>query len=373
MKNVGGWSCVALALFVASCGGGGGDGGDDSSAAVQGAVEAAPEKEELRVYGYAYKTELLSTAMKKDLDRGLLTDVAISFAWVDAQGNITGFDPSSSTLKQFVELAHAKGVSAHLAIALFDSEVTKSVLVSAQEKMVSQITSLCVAADLDAASLDFEAVPHTTQYRDLYTAFTKKLRDALTPKGIKLYHAVSQMPESNMDAAKIAEYSDGLFIMGYAYAGSWSYYASPNAPYSTGGVWGRSYETDMLSATNGKSWKSKVADAKKLILGVPFYGHKFQVSSFGVKAVKVAGTSVPAVTLPTAAASYGTKWDAASKTPYWEWTASDGKKYQAWYENAQSMAIKFAGVKAAGFGGIGMWKLPWGTEAVWDEIQKYKE
>ncbi|GEM_PF-2791373 len=350
--------------------------GDGTAAAptVSGSVEAtSPKKSETRrVYGYAWKSELLSAGMKKDLDRGLLTDVAIAFAKVDSKGNITGFDPTSSTVKQFVDLAHGKGVSVHLAVALFGSETTKTVLVNAQQKMVNQIVSLLEAADLDAASLDFEAVPHTAYYRDLYSDFTEKLRDALWPKGLKLYHAVSQRPESNMDPVRLSNASDGLFIMGYAYAGSWSTYAAPNAPYSTGGLWNRSYESDMLNPANGKSWKAKAPDPKKLILGVPFYGHRFQVQNGGIKAHRVAGSSVPAITVKSAASSYGTKWDSASKSPYWEWT-SGGVKYQAWFENAQSMAIKFQGVKDAGFGGIGMWKLPWGTEEIWDEIQKYKD
>ena len=117
------------------------------------------------------------------------------------------------------------------------------------------------------------------------------------------------------------------------------------------------------------SFEQPKSDPKKLILGVPFYGHKFTVSTFGIKAPKVAGTSVPSVSLPNTT-GYGTKWDPASKTPYWEWMAG-GVKYQAWYENGESMRIKLAGVKAAGFGGMGMWKLPWGTEPIWTEIDRY--
>jgi spore germination protein YaaH len=235
---------------------------------------------------------------------------------------------------------------------------------------MSQIVKAVEDANLDAASLDFEMVP--SKYKDAYATFVEKIAVALHAKGRKLYMAVAQRPAPSEDAVRLSNACDGLFIMGYAYAGSWSTYASPNAPYSAGTIWSRSYETDVFSKTNGKAWLAHMSKPEKLILGVPFYGHKFQTTGFGVKAKKVSGSSVPAVMMPTAAASYGKKWDSASKTPYWEWS-SGGKNYQAWYEDAESMAIKFQGAKGAALGGIGMWKLPWGTESVWTEIQKYKE
>lgn len=104
-----------------------GCGDDPEPAAVQGSTETAgavevSKKPERQVYGYAYKTELMSAAMKKDVERGLLTAVAVSFAYVDSGGNLTNFDPQSATLKQFVEFAHAKGVSVHLAVALLQTD-----------------------------------------------------------------------------------------------------------------------------------------------------------------------------------------------------------------------------------------------------------
>jgi di-N-acetylchitobiase len=56
-------------------------------------------------------------------------------------------------------------------------------------------------------------------------------------------------------------------------------------------------------------------------------------------------------------ASHGEEWDAWSQTPFLRYTdPHQGTAYEIWYENQESLALKYAYAKKAGVRGVGMWQ-----------------
>ncbi|MDP6958440.1 MAG: hypothetical protein QF645_06450, partial [Planctomycetota bacterium] len=99
--------------------------------------------------------------------------------------------------------------------------------------------------------------------------------------------------------------------------------------------------------------------------------YRWQTYGLGVKSQTVSGTA-KALTVSYILSKYGKEWDSYSQTPYYAWS-SGGDYYQVWYDDAESFALKFDAAHQAGYGGIGMWKLPWATDDIWNEIKKYQE
>lgn len=359
-----GWILVAFFFTLLNC-----RHDDDPAPTVEGAPETLTQVR--HVYGYAYKSDLTKSTMAKDINRELITVVALHAAHPESDGDIDDFDVTGSSVVDFVDHAHSHGVKVHLNIACFSSSDSKSVLKYHKDKMSSQIMDLVEAGNLDGVCLDFENIPNEEYYRDLFSTFSEILAEKLHAKNMELFIAVGSRPGGDDDPDRLSAAADGLFLMGYAYSGPWSSYAGPTAPLTTGGKWWAAYSTFIFNADSTKTWTAKGVDPKKLILGVPFYGYRWQTYGLGVKSQVVSGTA-KALTQSYIESKYGMEWDGYSQTPYYAWS-SGGDYYQVWYDNAESFGLKFTAANDAGYGGIGMWKLPWATDDVWEEIRKYRE
>ncbi len=339
------------------------------AALVAGCLEVKPV-EPKEVMGYALTGHVSGVDLNADVDRGLLTTVCVHAAYPDATGKLTGFTPTSAALKSFVDKCHAKGARVVLSVASFSSTTIKSVLDSHQDALVAAIHDAVVAAGLDGASIDMEEVPDTIAYRDKFTAFCEKVAASMHAGSRKMYIAVHPIVYTRYDGAKLAALSDGLFLMGYGFHWSGGSKAGPLAPLTTGGFWPMGYDTKIFSTTVSNSWSKVVTDPKKLILGVPWYGYKWPTVSTALNASTTAKGTAKSYRYEIAG-KVTPIWEEKSQTPYATMTEG-GVTYQLWFDDEKSNGLKFAAAKEHKFGGIGMWRLPWGTDGVWDEVKKYK-
>lgn len=117
----------------------------------------------------------------------------------------------------------------------------------------------------------------------------------------------------------------------------------------------------------------------KLILGLPWYGYDYpcekpmtveddfcslklvpfrgvncsdaagrEVSYCNVRAVLDAGASLTSVNQTS-----GRRWDESLQTPYFNYVAEDGTVHQVWYDDPESLALKYDVAVTAGLGGTG--------------------
>lgn len=64
------------------------------------------------------------------------------------------------------------------------------------------------------------------------------------------------------------------------------------------------------------------------------------------------------------------EWDELTCQNYAEWE-SGGKTYSVWFEEANSISSKLNVMNAKQIGGVAVWRLGYGTEAVWDLLNLY--
>lgn len=55
---------------------------------------------------------------------------------------------------------------------------------------------------------------------------------------------------------------------------------------------------------------------------------------------------------------------------YYEWKSGNAT-YQLWAETEESLAVKINVMKVKDIAGVGVWRLGYGTEGVWQMISAY--
>lgn len=305
--------------------------------------------------------------------------------------------------------AHAHSTKVVLTITLMDNSGIESVLRSeeAQEKAIAQTIGEVENRGIDGVNIDFEYIGNPgDEYKNRFTRFVARMNEELTKHNPNSYLTVSVYAGSLLepklyDIEKVANNSDGIFMMAYDYAAWKATNVIPTAPlygYKEGKYW-----YDVSSAVEDFL---KVMDPGKLILGMPWYGYDYPVYQPGVKTethkgyttytrqtYKVKGRTYsrlkknfvkPAVTVKTyknaqsqIAASgdnivdYQEGWDDVGKVAWRAYkTAGSATWRMVFVEDAQSLGHKYNFAKEKNLGGVGIWALGFdaGTTELWDQL-----
>jgi spore germination protein YaaH len=238
-------------------------------------------------------------------------------------------------------------VKVHLCVTNFDGDSMDTLLASASHRAaaVAAIAAQVDAYGADGVNIDFEGM-HSAQIGNLVT-FVQELKAVVD----EVWLATPAVDWSQAyDYPRLADASDGLFIMGYAYHYTGGG-AGPNAPLEAGSTWSQwtlSWSVNDYLATG--------ADPAKIVLGLPAYGQAWPVADASAVPASTTGTgwSVFYSSAVADAAGYGRQYDGASDTP---WFASSPTE-QTWYDDADSLAVKMQwAVDEQGLAGIGFWAI----------------
>ena len=103
------------------------------------------------------------------------------------------------------------------------------------------------------------------------------------------------------------------------------------------------------------NYATEAIPAGKILMGVPNYGYNWTLPFVQGTAARPL-TNVGAVTL---AGSVGAdiRFDETAQSPFFTYTASDGKRHEVWFEDARSLRAKYALVNEYGLAGISYWNL----------------
>jgi PKD repeat protein len=145
----------------------------------------------------------------------------------------------------------------------------------------------------------------------------------------------------------LAQYIDALFIMDYD-MGLTSGVTMSNSPMYCEN---RLDYPKSITAANEFGFPND-----KIILGMPFYGYDFVTNS------NKAGSPYSSVTMKDIkvaipeASKYGRNWDSTAQTPWYAYQ-SGSTWHQVWYDDSESLSIKYNFAKSKNLAGIGFWAL----------------
>jgi len=234
---------------------------------------------------------------------------------------------------------------------------------SKQVTLLNNVVTLLRTRNGDGVNFDFESVP--LAQRANMVSFVQRavriIKDKLPEAEISL--ATPAVDWSNAwDLATLSELCDYIIIMGYNYYYSGSSTAGPVAPLE-----GESYNVTRTVNT----YLSAGVEPGRLLLGVPWYGIDWPVVSNARKAAATgSGTSKFFTAAEAIAETHGKTFDQLTKVPWVAYTSASLWR-QLWYDDVQSLDLKYDLVSSKDLGGIGIWALSYegGNSEIWESIK----
>jgi spore germination protein YaaH len=279
----------------------------------------------------------------------LLTHLAYFSCEIDASTgaptNTRGWLTSSVPAR-----ASAAGVKVLLTVTNFGSAANRSLLgnAAARDTLCAAVLRLLKQRDADGVNIDFESVP--ADQRDNLTLFFSRLRSTLDAwrEGMVISAATPAVDWSgSWDLPSLTAFIDLFFIMGYDYHWSGSANAGPVAPLRG---W-------TLNVERTVDWYlSQGVPPRKLLLGVPYYGYDWPV----VDDKPMAAATDRAVAriysvIPDILTHFPRQWSEQYAVPWIPYRPAAWR--QCWYDDEQSLSMKYELVIDRGLGGTGMWAL----------------
>jgi spore germination protein YaaH len=321
----------------------------------------------------------------------LVSTVAYFSVPYDANGTPMTGEPGwsgwqSQNLTDLVNATHAAGHRAVLTLTAGGnaSDTTWSIVSDPAKSaaVTNSAVSLMHQRGLDGICIDFEGTT-ANQYPGIqgdFTNFTHQMQSALGGASlfVATYSGSASWSGGIFNIHDLAPYVTAFFDMAYdmASGNTWGN-ASPNAPLN-------GYTYNDTASVN--QYIQQAGDPSKVILGVPYYGYKWTVTSNGPHAAVKSGTSLygSAETYGGVASdvfgcscasqfSYG--WDDQGASPWASWWSSDLNSWrEMYYENTSSLGAKYDLVNSSSIRGVGIWALGYdsGTTDLWSLLaQKF--
>jgi spore germination protein YaaH len=350
---------------------------------VRGATEIRPRVTGIKpltheVYGYLPYWRLDAGTADR-IDYRLVSTIAFFGIGIFGTGKIdrdwVGYrEYISEPAAAVTNAAHDQGVRVVPTFQLFDSadgapRMTKFLdSVTNQERFIAEALDLMAERQADGAGLDFEPIGALNARAAKYVAFVARFSKAMRARfpGSQLVNATSAGANQTI-VEGLVPLVDRQMLMTYNYRWKGSKRTGAIAPldHATRNV--KIHVAKMLQ------W----APARSLLLGVPYYGYDWPVTS-----------TVPNATVQTDKATYGAvtsvtyasardflaahptvvrRYDAAEGSAFFTYWSTTYKTYrQVYFEEERSAADKYDYAIATGLGGIGIWTL--GNDGSYPEL-----
>lgn len=279
------------------------------------------------------------------------------FSITDEEGNYRSF-----ASPDYVTRAHAYGLQVWGVLDDFNfNNETKAdiniynILVSTtkRQKLARSITDTALSLGLDGINLDFERLGSDSGIH--FVQFLRELSILCRDNGLVL-SVDNYVPFHFNDYYRLdiqGQVADYVIIMGYD-----EHWHGSKEPGSVASI-------DYVSGGIDKTLEE--VPAQKVVNALPFYTILW----------KTKGTEVTDeyLTMNNQAdflkrVNIQPQWEESTCQNYLTWT-TDGVTYQIWLEDAESISVKLNVMNNRGIGGVAVWRLGYGTAAVWELINAY--
>jgi spore germination protein YaaH/putative cell wall-binding protein len=304
------------------------------------------------------------------LDYSALSTIAYFAINANPDGSLDTSSPgwpgwNSQALTSVIDAAHASGTRVVLVVERFawtSSQYTAATTLlsssTARQALANNIAAAVVSRGVDGVNLDFEPIPsgQSANFVDL----VRRIRSALDAKAAGYQLTVDTMGwPGNYDIKGLTASgaADAVVIMGYDYRNGSSGTAGSIDP-----LGGPTY--DLTDTINNYL---SLTSASKVILAVPYYGRAWTTTSSSLDATTVSdGCSVSATyatIVDTVLPGLTRQWDPTESTAWLTYpqpatTCHSGTvTRELYYDDAQSLGLRYDLVNAAGLRGTGMWAL----------------
>lgn len=341
------------------------------------AVSACAPSEELReneskvVIGYVFPGNRI---IKEDISAQKLTHINYAFANIKDGVMVEGFEADSAN---FVVLNKLKAKNPSLKILIsvggwgWSGGFSNMALTAeSRKKFIQSAVGFVVKHNLDGLDIDWEypgmpgaGNPHRPEDKENFSLLLKECREALdSVPGNKYYlltiaAAASPRFLETTDMPEVAIYLDLINLMTYDFAGAWDATVRHHAnlfpsEYYEGG--------NSVSETVAR-FIAKGVPAKKLVVGVPFYGRGWQNIEQKNDGLGGTGNGIENLNLSfqnlvdnyLSNPDFKQGWDPSAKAPY---LFSESEKIFITYENPESLKLKCQYINHSGLRGVMFWE-----------------
>lgn len=249
---------------------------------------------------------------------------------------------------------------------------------NAQQKMIESLDDVILAYPITGVNIDIEyAGTHSNQLRENMSTFIRKLRSHLNTRyenidlSIDMYAGASNN-QSIWDIEAIAPEVDYIVVMAYDFHRRTSQQAGPVAPLFGGKeLWDSDINQHLQEFL-------EIVPAKKILLGVPFYGYEWQTTSRDPQSHTFPDTGstaqigkVKELLERKEELKVEEGWNEDALSPYLSYI-ENGETYVLYYENSRSISYKLDYVNQLDLGGVAIWALGYegNSRELWDVINR---
>jgi spore germination protein YaaH len=298
-------------------------------------------------------------------DYNALTHIAYFSYEVDtATGSYSTIHDWNTTA--LISTAHLNGTKVLLTVTNFGTSRNTRILSDStrQNTLISTLITLLKTRNGDGINFDFESVG-SSQRANLVKFMTKASNNI--KKELPLAEISMATPavdwNGSWDVKALSNVCDYLVIMGYDYYYSGSSTAGPVAP----------LESENYNITRSiNTYLTAGVPPEKLMLGVPWYGYDWPVTTNIRKASSTGSATARIYTsAKTIARTNGYTFDQLTKVPWVSYYSSTTWR-QLWYDDSVSLSLKYTLVNSKNMAGIGIWALSYdgGSSEIWRTIKR---
>lgn len=334
----------------------------NSAITIDSLQERDPDLPQLTRAVFGYLPDWKRNSAPPYLNYSALSHIALFDFTVSTQGNISGYPAGwPNDWVRTMNKAHANGVKLIMCVVEFNADDIHALINSstASQNFYQNVATVIRNYNLDGVNIDFEG-PKTADRGTPMNNFMQGLSDYIKTnvgEEQEISFAGPAVNWSGWNLPGLVNACDYVFIMGYAYFYNGSSSTGPSAP-----LMGSSYnlEQTIVNSSNGYGG----CDKSKLILGLPYYGNRWQVSS-AQKATENATTLASGSSIVYATAKdyfnsrrlWSTRYNDA-----WTYYPVGDDWYQIWCNDAPALDAKEKLVFEYDLMGTGMWALGYDEE-----------
>ena len=308
-----------------------------------------------------------------------LTQINYAFARIDPDTLTIALENPAHDKKNLAALRKLRQQNGHLKLLISvggwsDSQYFSDAAATAarREAFAASCVDFVVAQGLDGVDLDWEypvsggapGTIHRPADKQNFTKLLQELRTQLDRQGrrdgkdysLTIAGAAGSWYLNQIEAVKVADIVDHIFLMGYDLHGPWDTSADFNAPLYTPS--GASPQGKSSIADSVQAYLDKGIPAEKLVLGMPLYGYAYQGVSSQNNGLYSTYTSAKSVSYRTLKKNYLSN-DAYRRLRHGEAQVPYlyGSRTFISYDDAESLVAKAALARSRDLGGIGFWEL----------------